>query len=107
MTILEAFAAGVPVIAARRGAAATLVRDGETGITFEPGDASALAATLAWAEAHPTEMDAFGRAARQSYLSNYTAEASYDRLAQIYEIAMRRRQERADARTDAPSSAAS
>ena len=61
MTILEAFAAGVPVIAARRGAAATLVRDGETGITFEPGDASALAAALAWAEAHPAEMDDSGR----------------------------------------------
>ena len=62
-TILEAFAAGVPVIAARRGAAATLVRDGETGITFEPGDAQALAAALAWAEAHPAEMEGFGKAA--------------------------------------------
>ena len=107
MTILEAFAAGVPVIAARRGAAATLVRDGETGITFEPGDASALASAVAWAEAHPAEMDGFGRAARQSYLSNYTADASYDRLAQIYAIAMRRRQERPDAPSAAPTAAAS
>ncbi len=107
MTILEAFAAGVPVIAARRGAAATLVRDGETGITFEPGDASALASTLAWAEAHPTEMDGLGKAARHAYLGNYTAEASYARLAQIYAIAMRRRQEDAGARSAASSAAAS
>ena len=106
MTILEAFAAGVPVIAARRGAAATLVRDGETGITFEPGDASALAATLAWAETHPTEMEGYGKAARESYLSSYTAEASYERLSQIYAIAMQRRREHEGRRTDAPSETA-
>lgn len=105
MTILEAFAAGVPVIAARRGAAAVLVRDGETGITFEPGDPVALAAALAWAAAHPAEMDALGQGARRSYLADYTAEASYGRLAEIHAIALRRRRERADG-LDAPAGAA-
>ena len=47
MAILEAFATGVPVIAARRGAAAALVRDRETGLTYDPGDPAALAACLA------------------------------------------------------------
>jgi glycosyltransferase involved in cell wall biosynthesis len=91
MTILEAFASGVPVIAARRGAAATLVTDGVTGLTFAPGDAAELASRLAWAHAHPDEMAGFGRAARAVYLERYTEEATYDRLAEIYRIAMARR----------------
>jgi len=91
MTILEAFASGVPVIAARRGAAATLVRDGETGITFTPGDAAGLASCVTWAEAHPQEMDGLGRAAREVFLDGYTASATYGRLLAIYRIAIARR----------------
>lgn len=98
MTILEAFAAGVPVIAARRGAAETLVRDGETGLTFTPGDAAGLATCLAWAHAHPEEMDGFGRAARQAFLDRYTAAATYVRLSEIYQVALARRRARGDGR---------
>ena len=90
MTILEAFAAGVPVIAARLGAAATMVRDGETGLTFEPGDAAGLAERLAWAQGHSDEMAALGRAARGAYLAAYTPEASHGRLLEIYAVAMAR-----------------
>ena len=90
MTILEAFAAGVPVIAARLGAAAALVRDDVTGLTFEPGDAAALATRLAWAQAHPDDMADLGRAARQAYLAEYTAEASHRRLLEIYQTALAR-----------------
>lgn len=90
IVILEAFAAGVPVIAARIGAAASLVRDGETGRTFEPGDAAGLAAALAWAETHPDEMASFGRAARSAYLDAYTPDASYRRLIDVYRIAQGR-----------------
>jgi glycosyltransferase involved in cell wall biosynthesis len=90
MTILEAFAAGVPVIAARLGAAATMVHDGETGLTFEPGDAAGLADRLAWAQAHPDEMAAFGRAAREAYVATYTPEASHARLLEIYAVGMAR-----------------
>ena len=97
MTVLEAFAAGVPVIAARRGAAAVMIEDGVTGLTFEPGDAAGLAAGLAWAQAHPTEMAAFGRAARQRFLAAYTAEASHRRLLEIYDVALARAARRATA----------
>jgi glycosyltransferase involved in cell wall biosynthesis len=97
MTLLEAFAVGVPVIAARIGAAAALVEDGVTGLTFEPGDHAALAARLAWAQAHPAEMAAFGRAARAGFEARYTAEASHRRLLEIYATA----QDRAAARTAA------
>ncbi len=95
MTILEAFAAGVPVIAARIGAAAALVEDRVTGLTFAPGDGSALAACLAWASRHPAEMAAFGHAARSRYLERFTAAVSYRRLQEIYQLALERRTGRA------------
>ncbi|MGK2849510.1 MAG: glycosyltransferase family 4 protein [Candidatus Limnocylindrales bacterium] len=90
MVILEAFAAGVPVIAARLGAAATLVRDGETGLTFDPGDPAGLAACLRWAQSHPDEMAKFGQAGRARYEAEFTADASHRRLVDIYGLARSR-----------------
>ena len=43
VSILEAFAAGVPVVTTATGAIAEMVRDGETGLTVPPGDPPALA----------------------------------------------------------------
>ena len=90
MAILEAFANGVPVIAARRGAAAALVEHGVTGLLFEPGDAAGLAAQVAWAETHPDELQQLGRAARDAFVAHYTAEASHVRLLEIYADALAR-----------------
>jgi glycosyltransferase involved in cell wall biosynthesis len=90
MTILEAFAAGLPVIAARSGAAAELVRDGETGLTFEPGDADGLARAMMWANDHPTEMAALGDGARRAYLTGHTPEAHHEMLVAIHAAALRR-----------------
>jgi glycosyltransferase involved in cell wall biosynthesis len=38
LTILEAFAAGIPVLAPRAGGAIDTIQDGETGYLFTPGD---------------------------------------------------------------------
>jgi glycosyltransferase involved in cell wall biosynthesis len=46
LTVLEAFAAGIPVIGSRRGGIAELVQDGIDGMLFEPGNAQALAQIL-------------------------------------------------------------
>jgi glycosyltransferase involved in cell wall biosynthesis len=46
IAMIEALASGLPVLAARAGATAEVVSDGETGILFDPGsDASLVAAT--------------------------------------------------------------
>ena len=44
--IVEALACGLPVMAARTGGIPELVRDGENGLLFEPGDAVALEEAL-------------------------------------------------------------
>jgi glycosyltransferase involved in cell wall biosynthesis len=88
MTVLEAFSCGLPVIASRLGALADIVEDGVTGLLINPGDAADLAAKIAWAEAHPKNMKAMGRAARADYEAKYTAPINYKILVDIYEDAI-------------------
>jgi glycosyltransferase involved in cell wall biosynthesis len=84
-TLVEAFACGLPVIASRIGALAELVRDGETGLLFEPGNAQDLAAKMIWAKSHPEEMERMGSNARKQYESEFSAEVNYRLLMKIYD----------------------
>jgi len=47
MALLEAQAAGLPVVAGRNGGVAGVVEDGETGLLTPPGEAAAFAAAVA------------------------------------------------------------
>jgi glycosyltransferase involved in cell wall biosynthesis len=91
LSILEAFACGLPVIASRLGAMPEFVQDGHTGLLFTPGDSRDLVATVDWAWRHPEEMAAMGREARRQYETRYTPERNYQMLAKIYESALERR----------------
>ncbi len=63
----EALAAGLPVFASTRvNAAADLVRPGENGGVFEPGDDAGLATVLGSAVADPARLAATGACARAS-----------------------------------------
>jgi glycosyltransferase involved in cell wall biosynthesis len=84
MTIIEAFASGLPVVASDAGSAVEMVADRQTGLHFRSGDAEDLAQKLAWALAHPTEMAAMGRRARLRYEEAYTPAGNYTRLMEIY-----------------------
>jgi glycosyltransferase involved in cell wall biosynthesis len=84
MALAEAFANGLPVIASRLGALASLVEEGRTGLLFEPGNATDLADKLAWALAHPQAMEEMGRNARARYLGAFTPQAIDARLMEIY-----------------------
>ncbi|MFW2455278.1 glycosyltransferase, partial [Methyloversatilis discipulorum] len=88
LVIVEAFSAGLPVIASRLGSMASLVREGETGLLFEPGDAQDLVAKMRWACDHPAEMAAMGLRARAEYEAHYTPERNYALLMDIYRDAM-------------------
>lgn len=87
-TIVEAFSCGLPVIASRLGALVDIVQDGVTGLLFNPGDASDLAAKMIWAHSHPEEMLRMGRAARAEYEAKYTPQRNYKMLTEIYEDAI-------------------
>lgn len=83
-TIVEAFACGLPVIASRIGALAHIVRDGQTGLLFEPSDPRDLAEKMAWADAHQDQMAAMGVNARAQYEAEFCSDANYRRLMEIY-----------------------
>jgi glycosyltransferase involved in cell wall biosynthesis len=88
LVAVEAFAAGTPVIASRIGVLPNLVRDGITGLLFEPGNAQDLADKLRWAQAHPEDMAAMGRNARALYEAEFTADRNYAQLITIYNDAI-------------------
>jgi glycosyltransferase involved in cell wall biosynthesis len=98
LTIAEAFACGVPVIASRIGSITELVEDGRTGLHFTPGDAADLAAKVEWAWTHPKEMEEMGRAARREYEAKYTPEVNYQYLMEIFQRAISFRSDEAVAR---------
>lgn len=84
LTIIEAFACGVPVIASKLGAMQEIVDDNRTGMFFSPGDAESLAraVTRAWQE--PDYTKRLGDFARQEFENKYTAAINYKNLMNIY-----------------------
>jgi len=86
--IVEAFAAGTPVVAAGHGAAAELVADGITGVHFHPGDASDLAAKVIQLHSQPVLRGAMRAAARSDFENRFTADVNYQSLLAIYQRAL-------------------
>ena len=78
--LVEAFANGLPVIAARIGRLAELVEPGRNGLLFEAGSSRDLARRLAWAEAFPEKMRQMGECAKADYQARFLADWSYQRL---------------------------
>jgi glycosyltransferase involved in cell wall biosynthesis len=95
LVIVEAFACGVPVVAARLGAMAELVEDGRTGLLFTPGDRDDLAAKIAWAATHSQDMAQMGRRGRQEFEAKYTKDGNREMLLSVYRLAIDRAKERA------------
>jgi glycosyltransferase involved in cell wall biosynthesis len=91
MSIIEAFASGLPVIASDLGAMRDMVDDGRVGRLVPPGDPPALAEALRSAHADPDGLATQGRAARARYEAHYTADANYPRLVEIYASALAHR----------------
>lgn len=91
VTIAESFASGVPVICSRIGAMQEIVEDGQTGLTFEPGNPGELAAKVEWAWSHPQQLSKMAEAARREFETKYSAEQAYPMLMDIYRYAMQRR----------------
>ncbi len=65
--ILEAFAAGVPVVVAGHGGMAEMVRDGVDGLHFQPGDARSLEDALRLLALDPALMARLRGSVRQPY----------------------------------------
>jgi len=81
LAILEAWAAGLPVVAARVGGVPELVAPEETGLLCEPDDGATLARSLTDLLIHPAKADRLGTAGRRVVESYYTLR----RMAEVYQ----------------------
>ncbi len=89
--VLEAMAAGRPVVAAASGGIVDMVVDGQTGVLVPPGDADALAAALADLLGDPDKARAFGVAGRDR-ARQFTVGAVVSRIENLYTDAIGRRE---------------
>jgi glycogen(starch) synthase len=86
--VLEAMAAGRPVVAAASGGILDMVVDGSTGLLFPPGDAAALASALTRLLGEPDTAAAFGVAGRDR-AREFTISAIVDKIEKMYGDAIR------------------
>jgi glycosyltransferase involved in cell wall biosynthesis len=86
--VIEAFALGKPVVGARIGGIPELARDGETGYTFEPFDATDLAAKIRFLAGDPAGVERMGRNARKLVEEDLNARKHYEGLMKIYRYAI-------------------
>lgn len=94
IVILEAWAAGCPVVASRVGGIPTFATDGETALLVPPGDASALAAAVGRLLDDRALGDSLVSAARALVRERYDWRAVTDRLLGVYQQAAARRRSR-------------
>ena len=94
MAIREAFALGVPVAASRLGSLPCLVKDGENGVLFEPGNSSDLLRVLQQLWHKPEKLAALGHKARSDFEEKYTDSVNYEALMNIYQTAIEVRSRR-------------
>ncbi|WP_314946303.1 glycosyltransferase family 4 protein [Bradyrhizobium cosmicum] len=85
LSILEAMAHGKPIVASRIGGIPELVRDGSTGLLFEPGDVSQLSETIRKLLTDRHRREALGRNARRIVEIEYSLQAHGAALFSLYE----------------------
>ena len=88
---LEAMQRGVPVIASRVGGMGEWLREGETGLGFPSGDATALANAIDWVLDHPDAAASMGGVGRARVESLFHPDRHLDGLVGLFgEISKRR-----------------
>jgi glycosyltransferase involved in cell wall biosynthesis len=97
--IIESFAAGTPIVAAKIGAASEAVTEGINGLHFRPGDAGDLAARVNWLHAQPEILRRMRRNARAEYEGHYTPDRNYHITLDLYGRAI---EQSFSSRVDAP-----
>ncbi|HKP09715.1 MAG TPA: glycosyltransferase, partial [Gaiella sp.] len=84
VTIIEALAAGRPVVATRVGGVPDVVEEGETGFLVRPRDTHALAERLEILARDPERRAAMGSAGRERTLNRYAVERLVEDMDGLY-----------------------
>jgi glycosyltransferase involved in cell wall biosynthesis len=84
VVLMEAMAAGCPVVATRVGGVGELVQDGVTGRLVSPGDPEALADAIEWVLDNPADAQIMAQRARRVVDREFSQEISAERLAVLF-----------------------
>jgi glycosyltransferase involved in cell wall biosynthesis len=90
MSVLEAMAAGVPVVATAVGGVPELVSDAETGILVPPRDPAALARALGALAADADLRERMGEAGRRRAEREFSLAGFHRAHLEVYRVALRR-----------------
>jgi len=85
MSVMEAMAAGLPVVSTAVGGVPELVRAGETGLLVPSEDAAALAQAMQALVDDPVRRQAMGAAARQHAVAHFDIRHTVRGYEQLYE----------------------
>ncbi len=85
MTVIEAFEAGVPVIASKLGALENMVTPMDNGLLFKHGDSNDFKNQLQkWVELDSGTKNLMRKKAREAYEKHYLPEENIQKLVEIY-----------------------
>src|SRR5258708_13650174 len=84
LTLIEAIAAGAPLVASRAGAAELVVEDGVTGVLTPPGDVDALVKALEPLMRNPASAAQMGERGRARVLEKFSLDAEAAGIAEVY-----------------------
>lgn len=85
LALIEGAASGLPLIAARTGGMQEIVREGVTGLFFEPGDARDLAAKLGRLVGDAELRERLGRAALTDARERFSIEGQVRRIEGVFD----------------------
>ena len=84
MSVLEAMAAGLPVIASDVGGIPEVIQDGVDGLLVAPGAVPALVRAIAKLLAQPALRESMGKAAQRKVARHYASERVMERIDAVY-----------------------
>jgi glycosyltransferase involved in cell wall biosynthesis len=84
ISIVEAMAFGLPVVATNVGGIPEVIEDGVTGLLVPPGDSQALAETTLRLLRDPGLRECMGRAGRERVMAEFTVERVMKQTLDVY-----------------------
>ena len=91
MTLLEALAFGIPIVASDLGARREVVEHEQNGLLFTANDKTSFISAIRRVLDNPSELLRWKREARRRYELFYTPEANFRELQKIYQVALDRK----------------
>ena len=83
--VIEAMAAGNPVVVSRIAPLTEIVKEGENGLLVDPDDPPGFARAIIWLLNHPEERQQISRCAQESVQTHFSARRMVDETINVYD----------------------